>query len=150
MKKIKNYTTTIDPHKTVGEIVMLLSLAGARQVGTEYSEEQKPVAITFTMSGFSTENAAYYRVFPDVDGVFAVLNDQPGLSRPSKTVEHAEKVAWRILKDWLDAQLAFIQAQKARMEQVLLPFLVTGNGKTLYELLANNPDAVSSFKRLTG
>ena len=45
----------------------------------------------------------------------------------------AERVAWRVIKDWLEAQLALIDAQMATLDQVMLPYLVIdATGKTLY------------------
>ena len=50
------------------------------------------------------------------------------------TVEHAERVAWRIVKDWLEAQLAMIEADLVGLDEVLLPFLMSG-GRSLYEVI---------------
>jgi bifunctional pyridoxal-dependent enzyme with beta-cystathionase and maltose regulon repressor activities len=46
--------------------------------------------------------------------------------------QHAARVAWRIAKDWLEAQLALIEARLATLDQVMLPYLVTDTGETLY------------------
>jgi hypothetical protein len=50
-----------------------------------------------------------------------------------RTREQAERVAWRIVKDWLEAQLALIQAGLATVGQVFLPFCQDPAGVTLYE-----------------
>ena len=39
------------------------------------------------------------------------------------TREQAHRVAWRIVKDWLEAQLALIQTEMVRLDQVMLPYL---------------------------
>ena len=44
-------------------------------------------------------------------------------------------MAWRVEKDWIDAQLAKIAAGSARLEQLLLGYAVTGTGETAYERL---------------
>ena len=51
----------------------------------------------------------------------------------STAYEHAERVAWRIVRDWLDAQLALIETQQATADQVLLPYRVLEGGRTVYE-----------------
>jgi hypothetical protein len=43
-------------------------------------------------------------------------------------------VAWRICKDWIEAQMAYIKAQQAVMSQVFLPYIVNSNGDTVYAL----------------
>jgi hypothetical protein len=49
--------------------------------------------------------------------------------------EQATRVAWRILKDWIEAQLALIQTGMVSVEQVFLPFAQSSSGKTLCEVL---------------
>ena len=48
--------------------------------------------------------------------------------------DQAQRVAWRVLKDWLEAQLALIDAQVVEVEQVMLPYLIVDDtGLTLYQ-----------------
>lgn len=51
------------------------------------------------------------------------------------TKEQAERVAWRILKDWVEAQMALLDIQMVRFEEIFLPYIETGNGQTIYERL---------------
>ncbi len=52
--------------------------------------------------------------------------------------EQAQKVAWRITKDWVAAQLAIVEAKLAEMAEVFLPYAITKTGNTLYKELSNN------------
>ena len=45
------------------------------------------------------------------------------------------RVAWRILKDWVEAQLALIETGMVSVEQVFLPYCQSGNGETLFEAI---------------
>jgi hypothetical protein len=47
----------------------------------------------------------------------------------------ARRVAWRITKDWLDAQLALIETEMVPLEQVMLPYMTTDSGQTVFEVL---------------
>ena len=48
----------------------------------------------------------------------------------------AERVAWRICKTWLEAQITLINLEQAKIEEIFLPYLVAGkNNETLYEVL---------------
>jgi hypothetical protein len=45
-------------------------------------------------------------------------------------------VAWRIVKDWLEVQLAMVQAGLVKFEQVFLPYAQDPKtGQTVYEQL---------------
>lgn len=47
--------------------------------------------------------------------------------------EHATRVAWRVVKDWLEANLALIAAEMATIDEVMLPYLHVGDDKTLWQ-----------------
>ena len=50
--------------------------------------------------------------------------------------DQAERVAWRICKSWLEAQITLINLEQAKMEEVFLPYLVVGkNNESLYEVM---------------
>ena len=51
----------------------------------------------------------------------------------------AVRVAWRIVRNWVEAQLAIIETRMVKTEQVFLPYAVTRDGKTLYEHVEKNP-----------
>ena len=42
--------------------------------------------------------------------------------------QQAQKVAWRIIKDWVEAQMAIVEAQMADVAEVFLPYAVTNTG----------------------
>lgn len=51
------------------------------------------------------------------------------------TPEQAERVAWRILKDWTEAQMALLDIEMVRFEEIFLPYIETNTGQTVYERL---------------
>ena len=74
------------------------------------------------------------------DAVLAVLTRQNRLGKiPKRFVNHpqAVKVAWRIIKDWVEAQMAILETEMVKMEQIFLPYVIVPNGQTLYEVIAN-------------
>lgn len=125
-----NYTTTVPVNRTIGNVQALLVEAGARSVSTNYDEAGRTVGMVFAVQ---TAYGMRQFVLPvKADRVLAVLKAD---KVPPKylTPEHAERVAWRIVKDWLEAQLALIRAEQASLDQVMLPYMTDGNG-TVYEL----------------
>lgn len=55
-----------------------------------------------------------------------------------KIKAQAEWVAWRILKDWVAAQMALIESGQAQAAQVFLPYATEQSGRTIYELFVEN------------
>lgn len=131
-----NYTTRIPTNKTVGEIQKLLAKAGANAILSEYDNNGEVTAVSFKMS--VRNNEIGFRLPVEPDKVLLVLKTQRGVEPRYKTVEHAKRVAWRIVKDWVKAQLAIIETQMVEAEQVFLPYAITSNGETLYETILSN------------
>jgi hypothetical protein len=52
-----------------------------------------------------------------------------------RTKEQAARIAWRIVKDWLEAQLAMIEAGLVDLQQVFLPYAQDATGRTFYKLM---------------
>jgi len=47
--------------------------------------------------------------------------------------EQAVRTSWRIIKDWVEAQMALVESELADVSEVFLPYAITQNGSTLYE-----------------
>lgn len=126
-----NYTTTVAASKTVAQIHGLLVEAGARQIGTEYGDAGNIVGVAFVVE--TLHGPRGFQVPVDAHRVQLVLERERVQSR-FRTPEAAERVAWRIVKDWLEAQLAIIKTEMVTLDQVMLPYMTTGDGRTMFEL----------------
>lgn len=125
---IKNYTTTIDVYKSLGEIQGALASHGARKIMVDYDEEGQPVGVAF---GIETPVGPRGFLLPaNVDGVRAVFAKQKIREQDGQ----AERTAWRNVRDWIMAQMAIIEAGQVEMEEVFLPYLTDGRGRTIYQL----------------
>lgn len=125
-----NYTTDVPVSRTLGHVQALLVEAGARSISTEYDEVGKAAGMGFVVQ---TAYGVRHFVLPvNAAKVRAVLVADKVQAR-YQTPEHAERVAWRIIKDWLEAQLAIIRAEQASLDQVMLPYMSDGD-RTVYEL----------------
>lgn len=73
-----------------------------------------------------------------VDECLKVLKKEK-MENPRKQIkdtrEQAERVAWRILKDWVEAQMALLDIEMVRFEEIFLPYIETSSGQTIYEKL---------------
>jgi len=127
-----NYTTSISPEKTVAEIQSKLAKAGAWQILHEYQRGTgELIGLSFRID--TQFGAMAFRLPANIDAVSKILIAQRVRSRPDR--QQATRVAWRILKDWVEAQLALIQTGQVTMEQVFLAFAQDSRGKTVYESL---------------
>lgn len=130
-----NYTTTIASVKTIGEIQTMLVKHGADAVAIRY-EGQEPCGLSFQLP--TPHGDRGFTLPVDIDAVWKVLVGQRkrGEIRSDRlaTREQAARVGWRVVKDWLAAQLAIIEAQMATLDQVMLPYLHADGDRTLYEV----------------
>jgi hypothetical protein len=127
-----NYTTTVPVSRTIGHVQALLVEAGARQIATEYDDVGSPFSIAFSVeTGYGPRN---FHLPVNADAVWRVLERDRSVPPRYSTPEHAERVAWRIVKDWLEAQLAIIRTEMVTLDQVMLPYMVSDRGLTVYEL----------------
>lgn len=133
---ILNYTTSIDAHKTVGEIQVILVKHGARSIIVEYDAARNPCALTFDVE--INGDPVNFRLPSNYNGVRNSLNKSK-VPPKYRTDAQAVRVAWRILKDWVEAQMAIIEAGLATTGEVFMPYAVMSNGQTMYQQFIANP-----------
>jgi len=125
---ILNYTTKVPVNRTIGEIQGRLAKYGAKGILCEYDETGEPHQMTFSID--TPHGLVYFRLPANIPGVSKALSDD----KCYRDEAHARRVAWRILKDWIEAQLAIIEAGMAELSQVFLPYAQTESGDTVYEV----------------
>lgn len=143
-----NYTTEVPVDRTLAEISKILRDGGASAVMMEYNGAREVDAVSFRLKETSFGECAY-RLPANVPAVILHLNAEiaKGKRDGSRRLvlplslknnkEQAERIAWRIVKDWLEAQVAINQVGAAKLEQVMLPFAVDSSGETFYQRLVN-------------
>lgn len=132
-----NYTTQVDVEKTIGEIQKCLQIHGANAILTEYDDQGYVASVSFKIR--VNDKDMGFRLPTDWHPVLQVLEQQNVGSR-FKTQEQALRVAWRIVKDWVEAQMAIVETKMVTMPQVFLPYAVTRSGRTLYEKILDGGD----------
>jgi len=75
-----------------------------------------------------------FRLPIDPDAVYRVMLRQ-SIPRRFMDNKQAVRVAWRIIKDWVQAQMALLETEQVRLEQIFLPYAIMQSGKTLYETM---------------
>lgn len=128
---ILNYTTSISADKTVMEIQSMLVKARASAVMSEF-ENGIISRLSFKVTTIHGDHA--FQLPANIEGVFNAMKRDSRVPQKLKTKEQAARVAWRIIKDWVEAQIAIIEADMATLPQVFLPYMQVGPGETVYTM----------------
>lgn len=135
-----NYTTTIAAEKTASEIGTILAKGGASSVSTAF-EDGIPVGVGFMLK--TPHGPRHFQMPVNVEGVHAALQADRRTSSRQRERAQAERTAWRVMKDWIVAQVALVEAQMATLDEVMLPYLLTPSGDTVYAVyVANEQKAI--------
>lgn len=127
-----NYTTKVDIYTTLGQIQGQLVKHGAKKILQDYDDSGRIIALSFMID--TPFGPRGIRLPANVDAVHKVLTKQ----KVKCDREQAERVAWRIVKDWVEAQMAILESEMVQMEEIFLPYMVSASGQTLFEAYQNN------------
>jgi len=123
-----NYRTRVDATRTAAEIQAILAKAGAKRIMQEFDDAGEVSSLAFQLK-IADGQLASFQLPVDWRPVDAVLRKQ----KVNAGEATARNVAWRIVKDWVEAQVAIIETKMVEPEQVFLPYLISSGGKTVYE-----------------
>ena len=131
-----NYSTRVEAHRTVSEIAAILVRHGASRIMQEYDGSGNIVALKWSLAGrFGTLG---YAMPVNYEAVYEVLTDEGRIFKgdAERRKAQARRVAWRILKDWIEAQIALLESGMVEMEEIFLPYMLAGDSdSTLYNAL---------------
>lgn len=142
-----NYTTSIAVEKTIAEIEKMLAESGAQKILKDYDGAGNVTTISFMIE--TSKGVIPFKLPMNTRAVMQVLNNQTeefvksGRNRrrvvPTKfhnDMDQARRIGWRILKDWLEAQLALLFLQMVKIEEIFLPYMYNEKeDKTMFEML---------------
>lgn len=130
---ILNYSTKVDTTKTIMEIQKMLGSHGATKITLDYNVEGNPIALTFCIP-FNGAKMAF--LLPcNFDSILILMNRDKKVPKSLRTSIQASRVGWRIVKDWVEAQLAIVDVRMADITEVFLPYAITQEGNTLYQYI---------------
>ncbi len=140
-----NYTTELDADKTAQEITKCLASHGASAILTDYSDGVlSAISFKITVDGQSIG----FRLPCDWRPVHEIMYKDKKLPstwdrRYAKIKSDREmqsvRTAWRIVKDWVEAQMALVETRMVTTQQVFLPYAVMKDGRTLAEHVGEDP-----------
>lgn len=128
-----NYTTQIEAAKTVAQINSILVAHGAKSILTNYDDKGLIISLSFEIQ--TPQGMAAIRLPVNPDAVLKVMSRyQSHVPQRLQTKEQAIRIAWRIVKDWVEAQMAILETEMVKMEQIFLPYIETQSGQTLFQV----------------
>ena len=136
--KLADYSTVVDAAKTVGEIQAMLQAHGAKSVMVGYADKE-PVGLSFLID--LPQGDLSFRLPANIEKVAKVISSarirgRYNIGNQEKDKKQASRVAWRILRDWVRAQLAIIETEMVTLDQVFLPYMQVGeSGRSFYEVM---------------
>lgn len=134
--KLLNYTTEVEPIKTAGEIMGLLAMKGAQSIMIDYRDGE-PVGLAFRITVNAREIA--FKLPCNVEGAHRAMA-RMNIAPRYQNKDQARRTAWRIVKNWVEAQMAIIDCGQAEMAEVFLPYAITETGQTLFQRIQENPN----------
>lgn len=145
-KAILNYTTKVDPMNTATECIKMLAAHGATDMGLT-SDKGTPTGLVFVID--TPWGKKQFTMPLSIGGVERELGKaykEGRIQRAYTGRDHATRVAWRVLKDWLEVQLALIDAGVQELHQLLVGYMNVEPGKTVYELVAEQQLAIEAAR----
>lgn len=124
--------TKVPVARTLGSITDCLIQAGATEINTSYANA-KPTAVRFTLPVKGTP--VLFQLPARVDPVFEKLTQN---KKANITRDDAERIAWRQLFRWVEAQMAMVDCGMATAPEVFMPYCARPDGVTLFEIFLEN------------
>lgn len=142
--RVKNFSTSVPVNRTVAEIEKMLTKYGAKHILKEYDENGDPVMLVFSILTEHGTMGVRLPIHPEK--ILAVFKKQVSNGLLPKKYwagewvdKQAQRVGWRIIKDWLDAQITLLNIEMVKIEEIFLPYIYNDRLKmTVYEMLENN------------
>ena len=137
MSPLLDYTSKVPVSRTVAQLQAKLVEHGARAVMMEYDDDGKIRALAFNVKMPNGELPI--RLPINAAATLRVLQRQAANREiPARYAdkEHAYRVAWRNIFHWISAQMALLETEMVKMEEIFLGYIITPGGKTVYQVMA--------------
>jgi len=147
---LKNYTTEVPASRSVQEIQEILQKHGVTGTMMEYEQGTGRIeSLAFKIDingqawGFRMPlrwRQALQTLYRGKKSVKSMYYQESRIAAAERArEEHAYRVAWRILRDWVDVQMALVELEIVQIQEVFLPYVIQKNGQTLFENVVLDP-----------
>lgn len=141
-----NYTSKVPAERTISEIQALLSKHNVSAIMTEY-DGPHVAALSFKIEvsgksmGFKLPCnwKSVYEIFTSKAGTRTIYDQKRAQRILDERKEQAIRTSWRIIKDWVEAQLALVEVNMVTVPQVFLPYMLMRDDRTLADHVMTDP-----------
>ena len=134
MSKLYMGSTAVQASKTFGQVSQLLIEAGASRMAQEFKNGRvASMKFCLLVNQQEVPFVLPLRAEPILRGL---QKKRPVRNRErflKSDEEQAERIAWRQIYRWLEAQFALIHVGMTEPAEVFLPYVQTANNRTLFE-----------------
>ncbi len=126
---LKNYESRSPLPNIFSAIEKTLSTHGAKQIIRDYDKQGRIISISFVVE--TSKGVMGIKLPARFDKVEQIFNEQ-GIRYKE---DQPYRTAWATIRDWVDAQMALIDWEMVKPEEVFLPYGITKDGQTYFEAL---------------
>ena len=131
-------TTVIPVHRTISEVQQILIQAGAQAITTIH-EKNKIAGMSFSIPCINDDLPIIrtYTLPIRTGKLLAIIQGHRKRGASSKLEQdtiQAERIAWRQILRWLEAQFALIETGMSEPGEVFLPYQTQYDGRTVYQV----------------
>jgi hypothetical protein len=129
--KLKDYTTIISADQSILEIERMLVSCGASHIMKEYSGDGKILLISFRLNGIAFKIPSNWSgVYNKLYGMMKRCSARDAMANREA---QAYRVAWRIVRDYIFAQLSMVMSEQAIPEQLMFGYAYNGKS-TIFQV----------------
>lgn len=130
---LKNYTTEVSVATSIMEIEQILIRCGVQGITKEYGPTGRVAAMLFhaPVEGRSQAirlPAKFEEVQEMLWAEYRKITVRPRKTKPD-FAEQAERIAWRLVKDWVAVQMSMISLRQSDFLEVFLSYVWLGHGR---------------------
>ena len=122
-------STKKEPEETIAEMQVLLKKHNIRDILISYDDNGEVSAMSFTIK---TDNGTLpFRLPANHRPLWKMA--EAGQTKYIRDEQQARRVAWRQVFRWVEAQLALIRIDMAKLEEIFLPYMMVNERQTVYD-----------------
>lgn len=129
-------STDISCEETVGQIQRILGNSGASQILLDYKDgDVSAVSFKYEVNHTSIP----FHLPCRWQKIHKFMMDQMSNPRQSRMAEYerqSKRVAWRQILRWIEAQMALVDTEMVKIEEIFMPYMQSKSGQTLFDHVA--------------
>ena len=127
---LKNYTSGMPINRIFDNIQKMLVAHGAKQIMFEYGDGGLAIGITFIVQ--TPKGMLPIKLPVRIEKIKKVF-EQDGVNYRDELQPY--RTGWKNIHDWIAAQMAMLDTEMVKLEEVFLPYMTNNRGQTYYEIL---------------